>query len=263
MEISDKEKTISLTITQFPNNLLIPGVENRIHFQAVNRVNKKAFFRFNFEGENLNIGVPVELKEGKIIEFGPEEAKNFQIALAPVGDGIGKLVMYVNWMKVVECTVKVKKVRENITKSIIGNIFKQVDSLHISKFTDTININEYIEEMPLKEIEKIEKEYSSKQQEYKALSLQKQNIITGKGSVKIKGVKLDDGMSIEEIDEKQKQILNINQEFLRKLAKGYVYNNDIQKSLKYALELMDEKEYHKLCFDDFTDICKAFEGDYN
>lgn len=28
-------------------------------------------------------------------------------------------------------------------------------------------------------------------------------------------------------------------------------------------ELMDEKEYHKLCFDDFTDICKAFEGDYN
>ena len=139
MEITDPDKTISLKITQFPNNLIIPGVDNLIHFQAVNRFNKKAFFRFNFEGENLNVGVPVELKEGKIIEFGPGEAKNFQIALAPINDGQGKLVMFVNWMKVEEVTVKVKKVREKISKSLIGKIFKQVKTLHISKFTDTFN----------------------------------------------------------------------------------------------------------------------------
>jgi hypothetical protein len=242
MEITDPDKTIALKITKFPNNLLIPGVDNLIHFQAVNRFNKKAFFRFNFEGENLKVGIPAELKEGNIIEFGPGEAKNFQIALAPSGDGAGKLIMFVNWMKVVEYTVKVKKVRDNVPKSLIGKIFKQVDTLHISKFTDTFNMNEYIESLTLKEVEKIEKEYTSKKQEYKALSLQKQNIITGKGPVKIKGLKIDDGMGIEEIDAKKKLILTDIQESLRKLAKGYVHNNNMQKALKYALKLMDERE---------------------
>ena len=247
MEISDKEKTISLKITQFPNNLLIPGIDNSIHFQAVNSFNKKAFFRFNFEGQNLKVAVPTELKEENIIEFGPAETKQFQIKLTPQTDGFGKVIMSVNWMKVVEYTVKVKKVRDTVPSSMIGKILQKIESLHISKFSDTFNINEYIESMTIKEVENIEKELKSKKEEYKALSLLKQNIITNqKGPVK--GLKVDKNMSVEEIDAKKNLLLTGMQELLRKLAKGYIHNKNIEKSLKYASTLMDEQEKSNLYY---------------
>ena len=55
MEISDPDQTISLNITHFPQNLLIPSNDNKIIIQATNRFNKQALFKFAFESEDLNI----------------------------------------------------------------------------------------------------------------------------------------------------------------------------------------------------------------
>ena len=246
MEITDPDKTISLQITHLPYNLLIPSIENVLKFQAINRFNKKAFFRFNFEGENLDIVIPNELKKDNI-EFGPAESKSFQIKLIPKSDGLGKLTYNVNWMKIVEYTVKVKKVRSVVPSSLIDKILKKIEPLHISKFTDTFNINEYIDSITLKEIEQIEKEYKSNKEEYKSLSLFKQNIITGQ-KAPVKGLKIDKKMSIEEVDVRKNQLLKDKQEILRKLAKGYAYNKDIEKSLKFASSLMDEQEKSNLYY---------------
>ena len=154
MEITDSDKTISLQITHLPHNLLIPSIENVLKFQAINRFNKKAFFRFNFEGENLDIIIPNELKKDNI-EFGPAETKSFQVKLIPKSDGIGKLTYNVNWMKIVEYTVKVKKVRNVVPSSLIDKILKKIEPLHISKSSDTFNKDDYIESITLKEMEKI------------------------------------------------------------------------------------------------------------
>ena len=124
MEISDPDQTISLNITHFPQNLLIPSNDNKIIIQATNRFNKQALFKFAFEAEDLNIIVPDELKKDTI-EFGPGESKTFEIKLTPIVDGFGKISMFVNWMKIVEFTVKVKKVRDSIVDSQINNILQK------------------------------------------------------------------------------------------------------------------------------------------
>ena len=151
MEISDPDQTISLNITHFPPNLLIPSNDNSIIIQAINRFNKQAFFKFAFEAEDLNIIIPDELKK-ETLQFGPGESKNFEIKLKPIVDGFGKLSMFVNWMKIVEYTVKVKKVRNSVVDSQINNIL-QKQTLLVSKFTDAFNLDDFMISMTIQDQE--------------------------------------------------------------------------------------------------------------
>ena len=100
---------ISVNITQFPQNLLIPGIENRISLQVINNSNKSENFRFNFEGENLKISLESDKFHDKI-EFSQGESKNIDFTLEPTIDGFGKLKIDVYWLNIIESLVKVQKV---------------------------------------------------------------------------------------------------------------------------------------------------------
>ncbi|MFX1392227.1 MAG: hypothetical protein ACFFAH_01515, partial [Promethearchaeota archaeon] len=234
MEISDPEKTISLKITRFPLNLLIPSNENQIIFEATNRFNKQAFFKFAFEAENLRVEIPSELKEDAI-QFGPGESKILEIKLIPTIDGTGKLSMFVNWMKIVEYTVKVKKVRSKVKKSQITKIFARQPSLSIGKYADAFNLDDFVISTTKDELTQLEKELEKKKKEYKSIHLLKQDILTQKAKPKKE-------MSITEIESNKKQLIEEIDNYIRKLAKGYLYNKDLENSLKSALKLSDEQE---------------------
>ncbi len=246
MEISDTEKTISLKITRFPLNLLIPSNENQIIFEATNHFNKQAYFKFAFEAENLTVEIPSELTEDAI-QFGPEEAKTFQINLVPTSDGIGKLTMFVNWMKIVEYKVKVKKVRNKVKKSQISKIFARQPSLSITKHSNAFNLDDFISSATKNELTQIEKELEKKTKEFESIHLLKQNILTQKAKPKKE-------ISITEIESYKKQLIEEIDSYIRKLAKGYLYIKDLEKTLQSALKLSDEQE--KVNF--YYDLIRAY-----
>lgn len=239
MSISDRDKTIALNITHFPLNLLVPGDDNVIRFQAINYFNKQAMFRFEFEGENLIITIPDELQR-ESVEFGPGETRVFEIKLNPTLDGFGKLTFSVNWLKIVEYTVKVKKVRTKVPKSKINKILKK-QTLMVSKYTNDFHPETLIVSMKDNEIKRAEKDLESKKIEYQSVHLLKQNILTQVGNVK-------KGMSIEEIDGKKSNLHREIEELKKILAKGYLSNRDPFNALKYAMTLSDEKEQSDLYY---------------
>lgn len=122
--MSNVDKIISLNITKFPQNLLIPSIDNEITIQAINHSSKSENFKFDFEGENLNIKLePESYKEN--IEFAPGETKNIVLKLDPTADGFGKLTINIYWLKIVEYTVKVQKVRDIAQASKIKEVLKK------------------------------------------------------------------------------------------------------------------------------------------
>ncbi|MFX0043716.1 MAG: hypothetical protein ACFE8L_12460, partial [Candidatus Hodarchaeota archaeon] len=104
--MSNTSNVITLNITHFPQNLIIPNVANVVSIQAINNSNKKENYQFTFEGENLNIDVKPDELNGQV-EFGPGETKNIELRLTPTADGYGKLTINANWLKIVQYTVKV------------------------------------------------------------------------------------------------------------------------------------------------------------
>ncbi len=108
--MSNSSSIISLNITRFPQNILIPDVENGVSIQATSNSTKIEKFKFVFEGENLKVGsISEDLRDQ--IEFAPNETKNVDLNLNPEIDGFGKLTINVYWLKIIEYTVKVEKVR--------------------------------------------------------------------------------------------------------------------------------------------------------
>ncbi len=122
MTNADPNHVISISVTKFPQNLLIPDSENSVSFQVINQSNKDEHFKFVFEGENLEIDIkPIEFLDE--ILFKPGESKNIDLLLKPTANGFGKLTVNAYWMKVVEYTVKVQKIRDSISSSKINKIF--------------------------------------------------------------------------------------------------------------------------------------------
>ena len=120
--MSNSANIISLNITKFPQNLLIPDMDNDVSLQVINNSDKKENFKFVFEGKNLDINLKsAELKDQ--IEFAPKETKNIDIRLNPTAGGFGKLTINAYWLKIVEYTVKVQKVRDVAPKSKFHKIF--------------------------------------------------------------------------------------------------------------------------------------------
>ncbi|KKK46323.1 MAG: Tetratricopeptide domain protein [Candidatus Lokiarchaeum sp. GC14_75] len=224
--MSGQSKIISLNITQFPQNLLIPDLENNVSIQVKNNSDKIEKFQFVFEGENLDIAFKSDILKDPI-EFGPDETKTIDLMLKPTADGFGKLIINIYHIKVIEYTVKVQKVRKFIPKSMISKIFEKY-TLKSNEVIDPINRDEYIASMTIKDLEKVEKQLETMKNSY--LSTQTMNS---------KAVENSEVIRIENIDS-----------IIKKLAKGHLYNNNISKSLELALELSNPNDqfdfYYKL-----------------
>ncbi|MHA1374192.1 MAG: hypothetical protein ACTSR7_07840 [Promethearchaeota archaeon] len=212
----DQNTTITLTVTKFPQNLLIPNGENLVSFQVRNNLGKKGDFKFSFEGENLNVSLKTEEFANKIT-INKDETKTIDLMLNPTADGLGKLIINVYWLKFVEYTIKVQKIRDSASSSNVKAILATKQFLP-TDFEDKFNPNDFFGSANKGESKKIEKEI-------KALrSLQNGSSIPQDGqSTTVNHVK--------EIDA-----------HLKELAKVYLETNEFYKALETALELSIENE---------------------
>jgi len=224
--MSGQAKIISLNITQFPQNLLIPDLENNVSVQVKNNSNKIEKFQFVFEGENLDITFKSDLLKDPI-EFAPDETKTIDLMLKPIADGFGKLIINIYHIKVIEYTVKVQKVRKFIPKSMISKIFEKY-TLKSTEVIDPINRDEYIASTTLEDLKKVEKQLETMKNSYLSTQTMNSTAVENNGVIRI-----------EDIDS-----------VIKKLAKGHLYNNNISKSLELALELSNPDDqfdfYYKI-----------------
>jgi len=216
MEISDKEKSISLKFVKFPQNLLVPNLENAKNIQATNYSNKNAFFKFDFEGENLSIDIPDEFKEA--VQFNPEENKNIEVKVSPTSDGFGKLSVIVSWLKPSEYKVKTKKTRDTILKSQIEKILAKYEA-QISDYDNTFKSQEYIISITQDGLKKTIKELEQKLKAYKSIA---------------------DSPTVP--NRNKKELLDEIDNYKKQIARGYLSNKDIENALKYAMDLSETNE---------------------
>jgi len=228
--MSNLSNIISLNIIKFPQNILIPDVDNDVSIQVVNNSEKNENFKFVFEGENLDI----ILKSAELtdqIEFTSKETKNIDIGLNPTANGFGKLTINAYLLKFLEYTVKVQKVREIVPKTKIHKIFENYNLKGAEK-VDMINPNEFIIEKKLKELEKIEGQLEKMRNDYELA-----------GSLESNNTEAFSKVTIEIIDKT-----------IKELAKGHLYNNNLSISLGLALELSNPNE--KLNF--YANLIRAY-----
>jgi len=210
--MSNQTKIISLNITQFPQNLLIPEGNNDVLIQVINNSNKNEKFQFAFEGENLNIHMKSE-EYKNAIEFSPGETKSIELKLQPTADGFGKLIINAYWLKIIEYTVKVQKVRETVPKSKTNKILDK-KKIKISETIDLLHPEDFTILMSFKEIQQAEKQLKVMKESYKSSNLDSTSNIT-----------------ITDIDSS-----------IKKLAKGYLSVQNPQKALELALQLSDPND---------------------
>ncbi|MHA1274609.1 MAG: hypothetical protein ACTSQS_14385 [Promethearchaeota archaeon] len=166
MSTTTENNIMSLKITKFPQHLLIPldpsdeaSSENIVSFQAMNYSSKNEIFKFLFEGENLNITISDELN--KELQFEPGETKNFDVKINPVADGFGKLTITTHWLKPVQYTVKVQRVRQTpISKNFEKIFLKQ--KIPLSEKVDDFNPKDYILQLSDEEFDKAMKQLELK-----------------------------------------------------------------------------------------------------
>lgn len=216
--MSNSSNIISLNITKFPQNILIPDMDNDVSIQATNNSNKNENFRFVFEGENLDVHYKSELLNDQV-EFAANETKSIDLKLNPTASGSGKLIINGFWLKIVEYTVKVQKVRETVPKNKLNKILENYKFKGTEKI-DSIDPKEYLLGMTLKEIQTAEEQLKTMKKNYD-LSLSSNSTNSEAFS----------RVTIEVIDKTIKQ-----------LAKGYLSNNNIQNALGIALELSDPND---------------------
>lgn len=229
--MSNVEKVISLNITQFPQNLLITGIDNKIQIQVANNSSKKETFKFDFEGENLNIDLqPEEFKDH--IVFGAGETKIIDIKLSPTVNGFGKLTINVNWLKITQYKVKVQKVRDIVPDNKIPMILEQY-FFKITEKIEPFNPDNYFIGMTQDVILRAEKQLKTLREEF--------NTAQSMGS--------PTSQLMEKIDA-----------YLIQIAKGYLSINAPLKALEFALMLSDNTEQAKL----YTNLIRAYASkDFN
>ncbi len=214
--MSNLEQIISINITQFPQNLLIPGIENRISLQAINNSNKSEIFKFTFEGENLKISLESDKSHEKI-EFSPGETKNIDFTLESKIDGFGKLKIDAYWLNIIESLVKVQKIRESVKTQRFEKIVDKY-TLTTTETIEKLNPDEFFIEMTKEELNQAEQ----------ALKLMRKQ---HKSSGSAANAENSPVIVIEDIDAK-----------IGILAKGYLSDKDPLRALKLALTLSEKED---------------------
>jgi len=172
-----------------------------------------------FEGENLEIDVkPIEFLDEVLFKSG--ETKKIDILLKPTTDGFGKLTVNAYWMKLVEYTVKVQKIRDKISTSRITHILKNKQFLQSVK-RDSFNPKDFIITSNKGEIKKIEKQIK----ESTVNSTKSQN---NSQSSSIPKGEIDTNLTL--------------------LAKSYLSIGEFYKALESSLQLTNEDEKLELYY---------------
>jgi hypothetical protein len=207
---ADSNNIITLNITKYPQNLVIPStdeIDNTISFQVTCNSNKNEKLNFTFEGENLNITVPDDLKAE--LGFNPGETKDISIEINPVADGFGKLTVNVSYLTEVKYISKVQKIREKVPKGRIKKVLSK-RALKGSQNVSSFNPKDLVIKMSKQELSSLESQISLKRTKLKHTSDSMPGVI------------------LENIDYE-----------LMKLAKGYLSFKNIKRAYEMALEISD------------------------
>jgi hypothetical protein len=157
-------------------------------------------------------------------EFAPNETKNIDLMLNPTADGLGKFILNIYRLKIVEYTIKVQKVKE----SVPSGRFDQILSNYILKGQEliaTINPKDYILPMKNKELEKAENQLLVMKKSYESLE-----------STDSPGLETIKKAGIDDID---------NQ--IMKIAKGYLSDDNLPKAIELAFTLSSKYEQNDFC----------------
>ncbi len=234
---TNQTKAIHIKFTNFPQNLLVSSLENVLGFQATNYFNQDEKFKFDFEGENLDIKFPDELESE--IKFSANETKEFNLKLNPTTDGFGKLSMVIYWLKVVQYTVKAKKVRDKIPQSKIDEILDKY-IMKSSETLDSFNPLDYLD--TTNKIKQLEKQLELKRKKFNQYPLLRKAW---------EEKQLQGSTSPEPIREVSLEGLDND---IQQLAKAYLADKNLIKALELALQVSDEVK--KIDF--YYDLIRAY-----
>jgi hypothetical protein len=211
--MSNPSNIISLNFTEFPQNLLIPGIDNSVKIQVINNSNKTESFNFTFDGENMEIETAPENLAAQV-EMGANETKNIDLKLNPTIDGQGKLTINVYWLKIVQYTVKIQKIREISPISKSKEIFMNF-AFKKSEIPDEIRVNDYFIDIKKKDLKQTEEE----------LAVLKERMMSPTQT---------ESPNLETFPKPTEDQINRK---IREISIGYLSNNDLSKSLEYSLQL--------------------------
>lgn len=230
-------KVINLTVTKFPQNLLIPNGDNHVLLQVMNASNKIETLKFSFEGESLDITYePKDFKSE--IKFEPGETRKIDLKLIPTADGYGKLTINAFWMKLIQYKVKVQKVRDVISSSNIKKILGSIQVLTTDS-GEKFKPKTFFVNTKKNDLKKLENEIKSMRADYESyIRNQAQSNEAISALVPPKP-----GISLENIDSK-----------IKILAKQYLSIKEFYKALKTSLELSNETERVQF----YYDLIRAF-----
>ncbi|MBD3215165.1 MAG: hypothetical protein GF311_21340 [Candidatus Lokiarchaeota archaeon] len=216
MSESYNNNVINVETIQFPQHLLLPSVQNILKLRIINNSDKQENVRLNISGERVDI--TIKNSDSDTISIPQNDNKVLDLEILPKADGFGIISIEVEWFKVVQFTVKVQKVRENVPTEKTNEIWQKYTpppSLEPEGFDP----NEFLLDLSKGEIKKL-----------------------NKGICKLED-ELEDTPPEEAI--KIADLKNELSECLQSLIKAYIHNQEFDNALSIIREHSNEqnKEY--------------------
>jgi tetratricopeptide (TPR) repeat protein len=224
-------KILELTISKFPQHLLVPGIDNEIHLQVKNMLPTSEDFKLSFEGEHLTIDLEPEDFKNKV-NLKPGENKEVSLHLTPIADGSGKLIINAYWLQLVEYIVPVQKVRLKAAVNKIKHLLKNHTQFLPREVKDVFDLKDYLFEVQKSDVKKLEKDLKSIRSDQE------------------QGLQQDILQNGNEKSKRSKGSINAINNQLAILAKNYLSIGEFYKALETSLQISDENLkldlYHNL-----------------
>lgn len=164
MSEMERQNEIIIDITQFPHHLLLPSTSNIIKLRITNNSDKQKNMKLEASGHNLDLSF-INLTE-ETFSIPPQNNQIIEIELVPKAKGNGIISINVEWLKKVQFTVKIQKIRENVPEKKLDKILKTYE-ISSNLQPDPIRSDKYTLELSNSEVKKLTKNISRIKEELK------------------------------------------------------------------------------------------------
>ncbi|MBD3195750.1 MAG: hypothetical protein GF317_11880 [Candidatus Lokiarchaeota archaeon] len=154
MSNTDSQNIISFRFIQFPQHLIVKNVENTVSMEMVSESTTAECFRLFLKGENLEIKFLDGFKDE--FELNSSQKKTVKANLIPTRDGFGKLTIELFWLKKIEYTAEVQKVREKLPEGILSRLFSEYE-VESKEEQTSFNYKKYFNELSKSGLKGLEK----------------------------------------------------------------------------------------------------------
>ena len=233
MSTQKSDSVVAVNFKKFPYHLLIPDSDNKLILELVSQSTKVETFTLDIKNDKLKVELNEELSED--IKLKPNETREITLNLNPLENGYGTITIIIDWVKEVEYTVKVQKVRETISKSIVNEIFDK-HALKPIEPLKAFKSKRFILDISKSELKELKKEIKEMRESYE---LQQQNFNS-------EDKKIGDSELEVKTDQMPKVSLDDIEQKLKRLAKGYLSIEEIHKALNTIMQLSSEEERKQL-----------------